>query len=422
VLGHPLGLAGTPAILGGPSRLAANPTESPAIGQTIKETVAQSAQPAIQQDSVGRPRDARALALALARNTLGETIVRNEVLAVSPSEASLAIARQLNFTVARRDTLDALGISSATLTPPPGMSEADALSRLRQADPNGSYDYAHIYDPTGDAAATSTRARAPMPAVISVPAAPQMRIGVIDGGIAQSHRSFKNSNLVLHGFARNGEVPATAHGTAIASLLVGRDEDFSGFLPGATLYGADVFGGVADGGSADKIARALNWLAANKIAVTNISLAGPPNALLAAAVKAFVAGGHVLVAATGNDGPAAPPNYPAGYPGVVAVTSVDTQRHFQIDANRRNAAFAALGVDVRAANLPQGYGSYTGTSYAAPVVTARFVQLLNAPDAGESRAALVQVQKAAAPLNAGGQALGYLLPPGRIGTVSAALP
>jgi subtilisin family serine protease len=183
----------------------------------------------------------------------------------------------------------------------------------------------------------------------------------------------------VRSFAGRATSPPTPHGTAIASLLVGKSKDFSGYLPGASLYAADVYGGAADGGSALDIARALNWLARKGIAVTNISLSGPPNALLGAAVKAFIGAGHVLVAAAGNNGPAAPPNFPAAYPGVICVTSVDRDQEFELDANLSDCRFAARGVDVRAASLPRGYGRFTGTSYAAPMVSARFALLMPNP-------------------------------------------
>ena len=43
----------------------------------------------------------------------------------------------------------------------------------------------------------------------------------------------------------------------------------------------------------------------------NISLVGPRNALIERAVSAAQRRGVILVAAVGNDGPAAPPLYPA---------------------------------------------------------------------------------------------------------------
>jgi subtilisin family serine protease len=160
-----------------------------------------------------------------------------------------------------------------------------------------------------------------------------------------------------------------------------------------------VFGGKPAGGNALDVARALNWLAGQGIAVTNISLTGPPNALLAAAVKGFVAGGHVLVAAVGNDGPAAPPNYPAAYPGVISVTSVDAAHHLEVDANRADSRFAALGVNVRAAHMPRGFAEFTGTSYAAPAVTARFALLLQSPDPADARMAQDRLLQAASPID-----------------------
>jgi hypothetical protein len=349
-------------------------------------------------DLVGRPVGSR----ALVRDERGAAIVRGQVLAVSPADASLATARQLGFTVLRQDRLDALGLSSATLLAPDGMDTVAALAALRRADPGGNYDYAHVYNPSGQASSAAT-------ADATLPVAPSsLRIGMIDGAIAIDHPALRHAAIVIQSFAGKNDAPGSAHGTAIASLLVGQDGNFAGHLPGAKLYAADVFGSAPDGGSAADIARALNWMASNDIAVTNISLTGPPNALLAAAVKAFLASGHLLVAAVGNDGPAAPPNYPAAYPGVVAVTSVDKDGHPELDAGGGVARFAALGVGVRAASLPRGYAVVTGTSYAAPVIAARLALLLTRPDPARSAATVDQLIAASARLSIADTGVAYL--------------
>jgi hypothetical protein len=325
-------------------------------------------------------------------------IVQHQIVAISPGVQSLDTARRLNFTVVRQDSLANLGISITTLEVPKGMSEVDALAALRAADPSGSYDYDHIYNPSGEGG-TSAANGAPR---VFLPVE-DIRIGMIDGGVDTRHPALTNNTIVSQCFAGSGkDGVATEHGTAIASLLVGKNRGFSGYLPGAKLYAADVFGGAADGGSAIDIARALNWLAQKNIAVTNVSLTGPPNALLAAAVKAFVGSGHILVAAVGNDGPAAPPNYPAAYEGVIGVTSVDTDGHVQIDANRNGVTFAARGVDIRAAGLSRGYGKFTGTSYAAPVVTARFALILDTPNVTAAKAARTKLVQEAVPLSGAG--------------------
>ncbi|MBK6454031.1 MAG: hypothetical protein IPF84_16605 [Proteobacteria bacterium] len=68
------------------------------------------------------------------------------------------------------------------------------------------------------------------------------------------------------------------------------------------------------------------------VPVINVSLVGPPNVLLQRAIQMALARGHLIVAAVGNDGPSAPPLYPAAYPGVVAVTAVDRADKVLIEA------------------------------------------------------------------------------------------
>ena len=80
----------------------------------------------------------------------------------------------------------------------------------------------------------------------------------------------------------------------------------------------------------------------------------------------------MIVAAVGNDGPAAPPQYPASYAGVVAVTGVDAKGKALTEAGRaRHLDFAAPGADLAAALPGRGYSSVRGTSFAAPLAAAR---------------------------------------------------
>lgn len=347
----------------------------------------------VVRDSVGRPRRTS----LFEKDLLGARVVKGEILALSPSDAGLAAAQGMHFEVARQETIDSLGLTVAVLRVPDGMSASDALVAMRKADPNGSYDYDHIYNPSGEASASSAPQTGP----------PQggkhaaIKIGMIDGGIERRNRAFSDATLVAKNFAGDGESPPTVHGTAVASLLVGADED--GALSHATLYAADVYGGDAAGGAADEIARSLGWLASNDVAVANISLAGPPNAILEAATKAFLKRGHVIVAAVGNDGPAAPIEYPAGYAGVAGVTSVDRDRNVQIDANRGAVSFAALGVDVRAAILNNGHATMTGTSFAAPAIAVRFALLMKRADPAEADAAWDELKRTAIHLGAPGK-------------------
>src|SRR3546814_14600039 len=67
--------------------------------------------------------------------------------------------------------------------------------------------------------------------------------------------------------------------------------------------------------------------------------------------------GVSVVAAVGNDGPAAPPAYPASYAGVIAVTGIDGRGRVLPEAGRaRHVDFAAPGADMNAARTDGGIG------------------------------------------------------------------
>jgi subtilisin family serine protease len=329
----------------------------------------------------------RANPRALDVDDAGAPVVRGEVLAISPTPASLAIARQAGFVVARRTMLEGLGVELVVLSAPEGTSARQALKMLRQGDPAGRYDLDHIYSPAGavDAPAIGSAAETAHGADAKI------QVGLLDTGVAREHPAFADSRIEQRGFAPGG-VKAADHGTAVASLMVGHAARFSGAAPGATLFAADVYGSGPAGGSADAIARALGWMADNRIAVVNVSLVGPANLTLETAIDAMLARGALIVAPVGNDGPAAPPLYPASYPGVIAVTAVDARGRTLFEAGRaRHVDFAAPGAGLVAARAGGGFAGVRGTSFAAPIVAGRLALLLREPDPAQATAAKVRL-------------------------------
>jgi len=292
----------------------------------------------------------------------GQPAVRGEILALAPSAAALEAARAAGFRVARRADLDGLGLSATVLAPPAGMSAREAVRRLRALDPQGDYDFNHLFQAAGAAVGRAAVRRG-----AEAPSAPGVRLGLVDGSAAARHPALRGARITQRAFGPGG-ARVTDHATAVGSLMVGSGR-FRGAAPGAELFVADVYGPTAAGGSAEAIASGLSWLAQNRIAVVNISLVGPPNRLLQAAVSAMAARGAIVVAAVGNDGPAAPPLYPAAYPGVVAVTAVDARRNVLPEAGRgEQVDLAAPGSDMAAASAQGGYLAVRGTSFAAPIV------------------------------------------------------
>jgi subtilisin family serine protease len=320
-------------------------------------------------------------------------VVRGEVLAIAPTPASLAIAAKAGFTVIRETRLASLDLDLVSMSPPKGVSAREGLSRLRALDPSGQYDLDHIYTGAGEAGGG---ANPPAPPEGAATPAPGARVGLLDTGIDRDHPAFRASSVEQKGFAPGGVRPG-AHGTAVASLMIGKARRFRGAAPGAALLVGDVYGDGPTGGSAYAIAGGLAWMAERKMPVVNISLVGPPNLTLEAAVRAAVARGILIVAPVGNDGPAAPPLYPAAYPGVIAVTGVDARGKVLIEAGRAgHIDFRAPGADITAADGGGGYEDVRGTSFASPIVAGALALRLLRPDRAAAARAVADLSTQAA--------------------------
>ena len=287
----------------------------------------------------------------------GFPVRRGEVVALDLTEAALAQARTEGFRLIARDRLEALSATVTRLNTPPGLEPEAALARLRLLDAGATFDYTHYYglqtSPQGGATRASGAAMHRQ--------AGRLTVGMIDTAVA-SHPVLAGTAVIQRRFgATSTGSPQFQHGTAIASILA---------IEGSRkLLVADVFRGSAAAPftSADAIAQSLEWMAENKIAVVNISLAGPRNAILDRLIERASARGMIIVAAAGNGGPTAPPAYPAALGSVVAVTAVDAQSRIYRYANQgAYIAVAARGVSELAANSGGGIGSYSGTSFATP--------------------------------------------------------
>lgn len=276
---------------------------------------------------------------------------RGEVLLLDPVGGDIDLARGKGYGVIEQGTIEGLDVAYARLAVPQGRSLAQSLKDLRMLLPGREVTADQIHFPSGGGTdATGARATAPLPRGGTV--------GVIDGGIAGSGRLAGQ-----RGFAR-GAPRANDHASAIASLLTGAGT--------AKLYNADVYGADPAGGNALAIAKAIGWMREEGVPVVSISLVGPQNVLLGRAIAAARAKGLVVVAAVGNDGAAAPPAYPASYPGVVAVTGIDGKGRVLIEAGRAlHLDYAAPGADMTALVPGRGRIALRGTSYAAPLAAAR---------------------------------------------------
>jgi len=336
------------------------------------------------------------------RDPRGEPIVRAELVLLSPSGVTLDAARNQGYVVLREDVLEGLGERTVVLRAPRGGSTAEALRRLQALDPKLEVDFNHLYLPGGEVGVRDAGDRA----ASSVASAPLRRVGLVDGGIDAGHPALARITIVSFGCHGAAEAAfASPHGTAVASLLVGADGTFQGIAPEATLFAADVYCGRAVGGSVEAVVAAFAWLARERIGVVNVSLVGPPNRVLERAVRTLLERGHVVVAAVGNDGPAAPPLYPASYPGVIGVSGVNTERRVLPEAAQgQQVMFTAPGADLAAARSgARGYVAVRGTSFAAPLVAGLLAQSLPEPDRAAAARALQSLVEMAVDLGAPGR-------------------
>lgn len=332
----------------------------------------------------------------------GEPIVRQEILAWSPSPAGLAAARAAGLIVVEQRQLDGLDDTMVVLRVPAGAATALVLAQLRALDPDGSYDFNHVYTGSGGGDMASATAAGPAGA----PNAPRKpgtaTVGLVDSGVDAGHEVFDGASIARWGCGDT--VYPDAHGTSVAALMVGQSRAFRGVSPKASLYAADIYCNSGTGGSADKIAAALAWMARERVGVINMSIVGPPNQTLERVVGAMVKRGHLLVAAVGNDGPAAAPLYPASYPGVVGVSAVDKRGRVLPEAGRgKQVMFAAPGNNMLSANVgTPAYRQVRGTSFAAPIVAAMLADKHMVPDKlGAARALDALARQAAGNGNGG---------------------
>ena len=309
----------------------------------------------------------------------GDEIARGEWLLLTTREDVDAIVKR-GFAVKSIEVMDGLGVVLARLEAPKSFSLPETSRAVRAESPSARVDYNHLYFPETD----------PAPADIGDTPSALMafgdaafgagaRIGVIDTEIDAGHRAFRGARLIARSFVPYGNARPSDHGTAVASIIAGDDDGFSGLAPRAEIVAASVFFESASGkasATTESLVRALDWMSEMKTPIVSMSLAGPPNAILEEAIKRAAARGVTVVAAAGNEGPLARPMYPAAYENAVAVTAVSRDKQVYRLANRGDYVdFAAPGVSVMHAKSGGGYASSSGTSMAAPFVAAALAEL-----------------------------------------------
>jgi SAM-dependent methyltransferase len=328
--------------------------------------------------SVARPRRSNATTQQseLRRSEPVQRQQRPELVAFDVSTLEAERIRLARFIVVAESPLGTAPGRILRLQAPRGVGRTTALRRLAEAAPGAviarNDSYRSFLRPASERG-RHTRGLVLAPAVNCAAGA---TIAMVDTAVDVAHPALAGANLSMLEMRAPDRQPSTArHGTAVASMLIGREgSPAPGLSPMVRLLAVDAFHRNEAGhdvSDAYDLARALDLLANQDADVINLSLAGPDNRVLANVVQTLLDRGRIIVAAAGNDGPHAKPLFPAAYSGVIAVSAVDgNDRPWRRSAAGQHVAFTALGVGLSLAGRDGGAEVYSGTSFAAPVVSA----------------------------------------------------
>jgi hypothetical protein len=194
-------------------------------------------------------------------------------------------------------------------------------------------------------------------------------VAIIDSEVDASHPDL--AGAITASFGAAADERPHSHGTGMAGAIAAH-RTMLGTAPGVGLLTVRAFSSAAESaqGTTFNILKGLDWAADDGARVVNMSFAGPSDPLLRDALLKANKKGMVLIAAAGNAGPNASPEFPGAYPSVIAVTATDSRDALFPGANRGNyITVAAPGVDVLVPAPGSGYQLTTGTSVAAAEVS-----------------------------------------------------
>ncbi|MET9395388.1 S8 family peptidase [Streptomyces sp. NPDC006624] len=232
------------------------------------------------------------------------------------------------------------------------------LEHTRRDPPPWGLDRVDQRDPPLDRSYTAPRA-----------AGAGVTVYVIDTGVRTTHRDF--GGRAGHGwdFVGNDRTASDAngHGTHVAGTVAGRTHGVAGRARIVSVRVLDAAGR----GTTARVIAGIEWVTrhARKPAVANLSLGGPRNERLDAAVRASIASGVVYTVAAGNGGTSAGLSSPGGVRQAITVGATDRRDAKPAFSNHGPALdLFAPGVAITSASAASdtARATFSGTSMASP--------------------------------------------------------
>ena len=168
----------------------------------------------------------------------------------------------------------------------------------------------------------------------------------------------------------NGQTDLLGHGTAMAAIIGGSGSSGTeGFAPSAKILPV-IINGTALGNQPKQMAAAIEYAVSQHVAVINLSQSVGQDSSVAAAIQNALNSNIVVVAASGDE-EASSVDYPAAYPGVIAVGAADQNGSIWNKSNTgAQVALAAPGVNVPTEDNVGQAATTDGTSASTAYVSA----------------------------------------------------
>lgn len=230
--------------------------------------------------------------------------------------------------------------------------------------------------------------------------ADKVNVYVIDTGIYAAHKDFGDRASVgtdTVGDGQNG-VDCMGHGSHVSGTIAGTT---FGVAKSAKIFGVRVLD-CKGSGTTETVVAGIDWVTKNakKPAVANMSLGGPADDALDAAVKASVGAGITYAVAAGNESSDACTGSPSREASAITVGATDDQDKKASFSNWGKCVdLFGPGVDVESVGItgPDSTAKMSGTSMATPhVAGAIAVYLADHPDAKPADVATALVGAATA--------------------------
>jgi subtilisin family serine protease len=205
-------------------------------------------------------------------------------------------------------------------------------------------------------------------------------IAILDTGVDPNHEDLGSKLVPGWNFYDNNSntTDLSGHGTAVAGTAAASSNNLAGVA--SVAWGCRIMPiRISDPngmGSTSAMANGLTWAADHGARVANISYAATGSSTVSSAARYFRNRGGVVTVSAGNSGTF---STSTDNPDIITVSATTSSDNLASWSNRgNNIDLAAPGTGILTTNRGGGYGSWSGTSFSAPLVAGAAALLISA--------------------------------------------